>query len=51
MGCERQKRVSWWVVPIVAGLGVAGFLVGWIVASILLVFRDEPMDIWEDWED
>jgi hypothetical protein len=25
--------------------------VGWVMGTILLSFRDDPMDIWEDWED
>jgi hypothetical protein len=43
--------MSWWVVPIVAVLGVLGFLGGWAVGTILIAFKDEPLDIWEDWED
>ena len=43
--------MSWWAVPIVAGLGVLGMFAGWAVGSFLLTFRDEPLDVWEDWED
>jgi hypothetical protein len=43
--------MSWWVIPVVAGLGALGFLAGWTVGTILVAFRDEPMDVWEDWED
>jgi membrane protein YqaA with SNARE-associated domain len=43
--------MSWWAVLIVAGLGVLGMFAGWAVGSFLLTFRDEPHDIWEDWED
>jgi hypothetical protein len=42
--------VSWWAVPIVAGLGVLGMLAGWVVGSFLVTFRNEPFDVWEDWE-
>jgi len=51
VGCERSERVSWWAVPIVAVLGVVGLCVGWVVGTILVGMRDEPWDIWEDWED
>ena len=43
--------MSWWAVPVVAGLGVLGFLAGWAAGTILVAFRDEPMNVWEDWED
>jgi hypothetical protein len=43
--------MSWWVVPVLAGLGVLGLLAGWTVGTILVAFRQQPMDIWEDWED
>lgn len=43
--------MSWWAIPIVAAMSVLGLLAGWAVGSFLVAFRDEPHDIWEDWED
>ena len=43
--------MSWWAVPVVLGLGVVGFLAGWAVGSFLVAMRDDPHDIWDDWED
>ena len=43
--------MSWWAIPIIGGLSVLGLLAGWAVGSFLVAFRDEPHDIWEDWED
>ena len=43
--------MSWWAVPVIGVLGVLGLLAGWTVGSFLVAFRDEPMDVWEDWED
>lgn len=37
--------MSWWAVPVVAGLGVLGFLTGWTVGTILAAFRDEPLNV------
>lgn len=50
---EREGKISmsWWAIPLVGGISVLGFLVGWAAGSILIAFRDEPYDIWEDWED
>ncbi len=43
--------MSWWAVPVIAGLGILGMLAGWTVGTFLIAIRNEPMDIWEDWED
>lgn len=43
--------MSWWAVPIIGALGVLGLLAGWTVGAFLIAMRDEPMDIWSDWED
>jgi hypothetical protein len=43
--------MSWWAVPIVGVLGVLGLLAGWAIGAFLIALRDEPYDIWEDWED
>ena len=51
VGRERVERMSWWAIPIVGGLSVLGMLAGWTIGSFLVAMRDEPMDIWEDWED
>jgi hypothetical protein len=50
VGFEGSKRMNWtWlVIPVFSVFGLA---VGWVVGTILLSFRDDPMDIWEDWED
>lgn len=50
VGFERDKRMNWaWlVIPVFSLLGLAA---GWVVGTVLLSFRDDPMDIWEDWED
>ena len=44
-------RVSWWMVPVVGVMGVLGLLAGWTVGAFLVAMRNEPMDVWEDWED
>ncbi len=51
VGFAREKRMSWWAVIVLGVLGVLGFLTGWTVGTILAAFRDEPMNVWEDWED
>lgn len=51
VGCEGKKRMSWWAVPVIGVLGVLGLVFGWLVGSFLVAMRDEPMNIWEDWED
>lgn len=43
--------MSWWAVPVIGVLGVLGLVCGWLVGSFLVAMRDEPMNIWEDWED
>lgn len=43
--------MSWWAIPVIGGLGVLGLLAGWTVGAFLIAMRDEPMDVWEDWED
>ena len=42
--------MSWWAIPIIGGLSVLGLLAGWTVGAFLISMRDEPHDVWEDWE-
>ncbi len=51
VGFEGSKRMSWWAWLVIPVFSVFGLAVGWVVGTVLLSFRDDPMDIWEDWED
>ena len=26
-----------------------GFTAGWALADLILMFREDPLDVWEDW--
>lgn len=43
--------MSWWMIPVVGVMGVLGLLFGWTVGAFLVAMRNEPHDVWEDWED
>lgn len=49
--CEGKVRMNWWVWLLIPVFAVFGLAAGWVAGSILIAFRNEPYDIWEDWED
>lgn len=51
VGRERFERMNWWLIPVFGLMGLFGLAAGWFVGTILLAFKDEPMNVWEDWDE